>query len=297
MVGITRTSTPRISPLTMWLAMQKSESTPDFGHSYAKMWYIWGGWSCVMLLSWLNTNVIVLVDPFLTYTKCLLQHQGVLVGLTWPSIPGNTPLARVPVKLQVWSIWGGYSCVMLLPWLKANITVSKHLFGTYAKCVAAPGRNGWAHITLNAIHIPLSLSAGYTKMWSILGGSSCMVPLPWLKPTVIILEHPSGTYTKCVATPGSNNYAHMILNTMQHPLAMGLALQKSDITGGRWSCVVLSPWFNANVMVLEHLFRIYTKCVIPPPGRWRTNAMNVLSPIPHVLWVHGQGLTSLRHDL
>ena len=29
---------------------------------------------------------------------------------------------------------------------------------------------------------------------------------------------------------------------------------------------------------------------------WKIKAMNVLSLIPHVLWMHAQGLTSLVHD-
>ena len=36
----------------------------------------------------------------------------------------------------------------------------------------------------------------------------------------MVLEHPSGTYTKCVATPESNIWARMTINDMNLPLTV-----------------------------------------------------------------------------
>ena len=50
-----------------------------------------------------------------------------------------------------------------------------------------------------------------------------MVPLPQLKSTVIVLEHRSGAYTKCVVTQWNNGWArtHMTLQYHASPHSYG----------------------------------------------------------------------------
>ena len=82
--------------------------------------------------------------------QSLLQHQGAAhIASTL-----CTPIVRVPWEAKIWSIWCGWSCVVPLPWLKANVMVLEHPSGTYIKCVATPWSNGWAHMTLNIMHHP-----------------------------------------------------------------------------------------------------------------------------------------------
>ena len=66
-------------------------------------------------------------------------------------------------------------------------------------------------------------------MWKQKYGQSWMiglklVPLPWLKANIIVLEHPFGTYTKSGATPVSNGRARMTLNIMHIPWVVELKL-------------------------------------------------------------------------
>ena len=65
---------------------------------------------------------------------------------------------------------------------------------------------------------PLIMCPSYATLWYILGGLWCDTALSWLNATVMVLKHPLGIYiVKWVATPESNDWAHMTLNTMhQH---------------------------------------------------------------------------------
>ena len=42
----------------------------------------------------------------------VLQHQGAMVGLTWPSSPCITPLTISPSYARIQYIWGGLWCVL-----------------------------------------------------------------------------------------------------------------------------------------------------------------------------------------
>ena len=76
------------------------------------------------------------------------------------------------------------------------------------------------------------MDPGYATKWSIWGVVRYVVPLSYLRTNVLVLEHPSGTYTKTVATPGSNGWAHVTLNTMYyHPDYGPLAMHNSDNSG------------------------------------------------------------------
>ena len=92
-----------------------------------------------------------------------------------------------------------------LSWLKADIMVLEYPSRAYTKCVATSGSNGWAHLILNTMYIPLTIAPGYTQIRYILDGRSCVMVLTWLKADIMVLEHPFGTYIKYVATPGRND--------------------------------------------------------------------------------------------
>ena len=66
-----------------------------------------------------------------------------------------------------------------------------------------------------------------------------MVPLPWLKPTVMVYYHPSGTQTKHVASQERNGLPCMTLNTgyPHRDLSEPLTMQKPDM-----SRVALGLW-------------------------------------------------------
>ena len=72
-------------------------------------------------------------------------------------------------------------------------------------------------MTLNTIHIPLTLGPGYAKTCYIWGGLSHLVPFQWLKAIVMVFKHSFETYTKYVSTPGNNGWAHLTLNNMHLP--------------------------------------------------------------------------------
>ena len=96
----------------------------------------------------------------------VLQHQGPIVGLMWPSTPCTTPIARVPGPWGSKNLvnLGGWRYVLPLSWLKVNIMVLEQPSLTYTKCVAASGTNRWAHMTLNAMHTtPLTMGLGYAN--------------------------------------------------------------------------------------------------------------------------------------
>ena len=96
--------------------------------------------------------------------------------------------------------------------------VLEHPSITYSKCVATSKSIGWAGMTHNTIHIPLTLGPGYAKTGYIWGGVSYSVPFQWLKKaTVMVFKHSFETYTKYVATPGNNGWAHLTLNNMHLP--------------------------------------------------------------------------------
>ena len=74
------------------------------------------------------------------------------------------PLTMGPAYAEIWSIWGGLQYVVPLSWLNASVIVLEHLSGTYNKSVTTPRINGWAHTTLNTMHISLTLGPGYAKI-------------------------------------------------------------------------------------------------------------------------------------
>ena len=43
------------------------------------------------------------------------------------------------------------------------------------------------------------------------------MPLPWFKANIMVLEHTSGIYIKCVVISGSNGWVYMTLNIMHQP--------------------------------------------------------------------------------
>ena len=135
---------------------------------------VWCHWHSSMPLWWC-WNIHLRPIP------SVLQHQGVMVGLTWPSTPCIYPLIMGygPGYATIWYIWGGLSlrCMVPLSWLKASIMVLEHSSGTYIKCVTTPGSNDLAHMTLNITYLPLTLGPGYATIWFIWGGWSCVVPL------------------------------------------------------------------------------------------------------------------------
>ena len=80
--------------------------------------------------------------------------------------------------------------------------------------------NDWAHMTINTMHLPPGFGPGYVQLCSIWGGGSCVLPLPLLTASIMVIEYSFLTNTKCVATLGSNGWAHITLNTMHIPLTV-----------------------------------------------------------------------------
>ena len=106
-----------------------------------------------------------------------------------------------------------------------------HPSGTYTKSDTSHGSNIWAHMTLNDIYISPGYGPGYAKLRSIWVGLPYFLPFPWLKINVMMLEHPSETYTKSVATPGRNGWSHMTITIIYLPLTMGPGEAKPVLFG------------------------------------------------------------------
>ena len=90
-------------------------------------------------------------------------------------------------------------------------------------------------MTLNTMYLHPDYGPWVCKNLAYLGGLMLVVPLACLNATLMMLEHPSRSYTKCAATPGSNDWTHMTLNTMH-----------LDTDYGRCLCQNLAylGWFN-----------------------------------------------------
>ena len=94
----------------------------------------------------------------------VLQHHGAMVRLTQPSISCTTPLTMGPgyVKNLIYLEWFKVSGAIAMAQGQCNVL--EYPSEAYTKSVATPVSNVWAHMTLNIMHLPLTMSHGYAKM-------------------------------------------------------------------------------------------------------------------------------------
>ena len=109
------------------------------------------------------------------------------------------------------------------------------IWDVYQVCATSVS-NGMAHIilNLNLVYPPQTRvpGPGYIEIWYSNGGWSGVLPLPYPKAHVMVLLHPSGTYTKYVQlqeamlglTSSSTSFIHPKLGSL------GLGITKSDIS-------------------------------------------------------------------
>ena len=122
----------------------------------------------------------------------LLYHWISRVGLKWPSIPCISMLIYGSINHgRIWFIWGGFRCVVWLPWLKPNTMVlylPSDILNKYDK--------DRTHMTTNNMYSHADWCTEHGRTHPSCGESRCVVSLSWFKPNAMVSHHPYGTYTK-----------------------------------------------------------------------------------------------------
>ena len=113
---------------------------------------IWGGFRCVVTLSWLKPHVMVLHHPSETDIKYFASRRAI-TGLIGSSTPTILMFTKGCAWSTSWPIRGSFGYVVTLPWPKPNVTVLHHPSETYINYDTLPGNKNWSHLTPN-IHNP-----------------------------------------------------------------------------------------------------------------------------------------------
>jgi hypothetical protein len=111
----------------------------------------------------------------------------------------------------LWSMWGGFRCMVASPWPKPQVMVLYYSSRTYIKYVQPLESNYWPHITLNPAIPMLTIHSATSEFWPIWGGYRCVVASPWPKLQVMVLHHQSMTYRKYIHPLGGNCWPHITL--------------------------------------------------------------------------------------
>ena len=159
----------------------------------------------------------------------VLHCRIAMVGITWPSTPCISMLTYGSIHAKMVSFWSSFRCMVWLPWIKPN-TMMLHLpLGTFTimspHWIARVGNTWPKHHVSSWGLVDLTLENLIHQ-----GRVHCVVSLSWFKLNVMVFHHPSGSYTKYVASRDSNGLAHR--------------------TGGwwLWSCknLIHLIWFQGN---------------------------------------------------
>ena len=158
-------------------------------------------------LSWPKTILMILEYESETYNKCAdIMGSDDLAHMILNTM--NQYHDSEPWLYQHLTYLECLRCISVsLQWPKAIVMLLEHPSGTYTTCVATQGNIGYADMIINTMHQHSDFDfapPGYAKTWYIWGGLRYGVPLPWLKAITVVLEHQSGTYTKCITTQGCN---------------------------------------------------------------------------------------------